>query len=95
MQPRDFVAVLAGSSVPHIVRPESGAMFRLFGELVWPPVELGRPAILKMPDGTRKPHIIRDGEGRHSLLGEAYVHKIINDEVWDAEGHFFSDLKIS
>lgn len=93
----DVVVVLAGSGVPHIVRPESGTgfnLFRMFGDLVLAPVPLRQEALFQMPDGERRPYILRDQEERFSLVGEAYVQGLMNDEVWDLKGVFFEDLKL-
>ena len=94
MRGGDLVVVLAGSGVPHVVRPESGDGFILFGDLGWLLIKLRTEAVLQMPDGQRRPYILRDREERYSLVGEAYVQGLMNDEVWDLKGVFFEDLKI-
>jgi hypothetical protein len=90
IQPGDVVCVLAGSSVPYVVRPLRDG-FRMIGE---GHVPLRREAYIQMPEGGYKPYILRTEEQKYSLIGECYTHGLMSGEVWNLDHVFFEDFRI-
>ena len=87
----DVVAVFAGSSTPYVLRPERED-FCLVGE---GPVEIGRRGMAVMPNGEVKHYLLRKRQETYRLVGEAYVHGLMEGEVWDLEGVCFEDFAIA
>jgi hypothetical protein len=89
MQGEDVICVLAGSSVPYVVRPLQED-FRLFRD---GNVPTRRESYLQMPNGEWKPFILREEEVRYRLIGECYAHGLMHDEVWDLDCAYFEDFR--
>jgi hypothetical protein len=89
MKPGDVICVLAGSSVPYVVRPlqEDFGLFREGN------VPIRREGYCQMPNGELKPYILREEKVKYCLIGECYAHGLMHGEVWDLDYAYFEDFR--
>jgi hypothetical protein len=90
MKPGDVLAVIAGSSTPYVLRPESDD-FCTVGEGL---VQIRREGYCVLPNGAVRTLVLRAKEERYCLQGEAYVHGLMYGEVWDLRGISMEDFRI-
>jgi hypothetical protein len=89
----DVITILAGSSVPYILRPLSED-FHIIGERGRGPVTIRREAYFQMPNGERKDFLLREREERFKLVGEGYVQGLMKGEVWGIDHAFFEEFRL-
>jgi hypothetical protein len=86
----DVISILAGSSVPYVMRPQRDD-FCMIGESR---VDMEREAYIQMPNGDLKPYILRSQEEEYRLVGECYTHGLMYGKVWDRNLAFYEDFRI-
>jgi hypothetical protein len=86
----DVISILAGSSVPYVMRPQRDD-FCMIGE---GRVDIEREAYIQMPNGDLKPYILRSQEEEYRLVGECYTHGLMYGKVWDRNLAFYEDFRI-
>jgi hypothetical protein len=90
MDTDDIICVLAGSRVPHVLRPLNKD-FRMFNEL--PPPECLRRGSWKF-GGVEMPVIDRARKEKFELIGECYTQGLMDGQVWTVSHAAIEDFTL-